>query len=189
MNKLFLFFFFLCGIYLIGALLITNFKSERNMQFFVNKQNKIKIKLESTRSNNELEKNWRSGYIKHTNHNRRRSNDPWWMHDDEKNNPRFLPPYSPWWSTNNTIVTNAWKINELRSETKTRGISSAGLKAELIHRLVESSKKYDLSDDNFTTPNYISAEAQQLHTCYPEVYEGGEENIQKFKLQIMEPLI
>ena len=51
---------------------------------------------------------WNSDYILSNRNNRRNSvgdrfaqvrrrNEPWWMRDEERNNPRILPPYEPWW--------------------------------------------------------------------------------------------
>ena len=50
---------------------------------------------------------WKSGYNlvndrgNGRSNNRRLRNDPWWMQEEEKNNPRMLPEYKPTWKTDN----------------------------------------------------------------------------------------
>ena len=44
---------------------------------------------------------WKSGYvIVNDRKNDRLRNDPWWMREEEKNNPRMLPEYMPFWRIN-----------------------------------------------------------------------------------------
>lgn len=44
---------------------------------------------------------WKSGYvIVNDRKNDRLRNDPWWMREEEKNNPRMLPEYKPFWRIN-----------------------------------------------------------------------------------------
>ena len=46
---------------------------------------------------------WKSGYVlvndRGNRGNRRLRNDPWWMQEEEKNNPRMLPEYNPVWKS------------------------------------------------------------------------------------------
>lgn len=48
-----------------------------------------------------MRKQWKSGYTlvndKDRSNSRRLRNDPWWMREEEKNNPRILPEYKPSW--------------------------------------------------------------------------------------------
>ena len=59
----------------------------------------------------------------------------------ERNNPRMLKPYNPWWmkgeddKTNDKKVTAAWKIADLQAEAERRGITG-----------IEGLKKADLFD-------------------------------------------
>ena len=44
---------------------------------------------------------WKSGYVLvNDRKNDRLRNDPWWMREEEKNNPRMLPEYKPFWRIN-----------------------------------------------------------------------------------------
>ena len=47
---------------------------------------------------------WNSGAAFSKSPQRKRRNDPWWMREEESNNPRILPPYSPWWLSRNQIT-------------------------------------------------------------------------------------
>jgi SAP domain len=117
------------------------------------------------------ERDWKSGRIfnKKPQSNGRRRNDPWWMREEEMNNPRVLPVYKPWW-VESVMVDDSWKVADLREEAIRRGLPSKGKKDELITILRESSELYDLSDSGFRAPNFIKLEGQRP-TCYPEVYE------------------
>lgn len=121
-------------------------------------------------------KEWKSGYIFNNNSKngppRRMRNDPWWMRDEEKNNPRMLPEYKPWWVDTNTIVNDTWKVADLRKEAERRGIDPLGKKNELIERLVESSKTYSLTDDNFFNPIFTESNNDKLisRNCFPQTY-------------------
>eukprot|EP00600_Ochromonadales_sp_CCMP1393_P002308 CAMPEP_0174981358 /NCGR_PEP_ID=MMETSP0004_2-20121128/15844_1 /TAXON_ID=420556 /ORGANISM="Ochromonas sp., Strain CCMP1393" /LENGTH=197 /DNA_ID=CAMNT_0016233091 /DNA_START=79 /DNA_END=672 /DNA_ORIENTATION=- len=122
---------------------------------------------------------WKSDYIvsnKRQNYTRRR-NDPWWMRDEEKNNPRIFPPYAPKWLEKGNIVDDKWKAADLRAEAEKKGLDSKGLKADLIDRINASANKYSLSDDNFTAPEFIPVPAAELCSCFPEVYEGGDQQM------------
>jgi hypothetical protein len=105
-----------------------------------------------------------------TKQNARRGRGPWWLAEEEKNNPRILPEYTPWWKVKNFPVDATWKLLELSTEAKRRGISIAGMKkAEAIERLNEEYRKFSLSDDNFTTPVFLTP-PELSHPCYPEIY-------------------
>lgn len=121
------------------------------------------------------DKKWRSGQIfnKVRDGNRERSGaEPWWMRDDEKNNPRVLPEYVPWWLESNPIVDTKWKLDDLKAEAVRRGLSSKGKKEQLLHILKESSVVHDLSDAGYVQPLYYSDEkSNHIPSCYPEVYE------------------
>jgi hypothetical protein len=54
----------------------------------------------------------------------------------------------------------------------TIGLDSKGKKDELIQILLESSKLHDLSDTGFRVPTYIECKIEDRPTCYPEIYEG-----------------
>jgi len=126
-----------------------------------------------------LVKDWKSGAALRQPRSRR--NDPWWMREEEKTNPRVLPIYKPWW-LDNCIVDESWKVPELRKEANRRGMSQASTmkKAELIEALQKSSMEYDLSDKNFRSPEFRQRNSSQLPACYPEVYEGSS-NIAKLR--------
>lgn len=138
---------------------------------------------------------WQSGYIladkrkENNNNSGRFRSDPWWMRDEEKNNPRIKPLYKPWWRTNiqqsNNNINNSWKVNDLRQEMLKRGFKADGLlKADLIQKLNESNKLYSLLDDNYTLPVFIPIPKHEINQCYPEVYEGSIENMEKLRLKI-----
>lgn len=136
---------------------------------------------------------WQSGYIlsdkRKENNGGRFRNDPWWMRDEEKNNPRIRARYSPWWiqssvdSTEVTTFSNSWKVADLRKEAKQRGMPTDESKAELIIRLNGSASKYRLTDDNFTAPTFTSVPTTEANTCYPEVYEGGLQQVEQLRVK------
>ena len=69
---------------------------------------------------------------------RNRNNDPWWMRDEESNNPRILPKYKPWWfDLNLQNVDDSWKVPDLKIEAERRCIEGykSMKKAELIAAL------------------------------------------------------
>ena len=53
----------------------------------------------------------------------RRRSDPWWMREEEGNNPRILEPYQPWWLRNGGIHIDqsSLKVADLREELLLRG--------------------------------------------------------------------
>lgn len=66
--------------------------------------------------------------------------------DEEKNNPRVLPRYLPWWLTNSGEVDETLKVVELRGLADQIGIDHNGLKkADLLNLLRESVKLYSLT--------------------------------------------
>lgn len=103
------------------------------------------------------------------------------MRDDEKDNPKMLPAYKPWWVESNVIVNDSWKVADLKKEAERRGLDTVGkLKADLVEALVLSSRRYDISESGYTAPVFTANEAKkELPPCYPEVYEGKDnyENI------------
>lgn len=136
---------------------------------------------------------WQSGYIlsdkRKENNGGRFRNDPWWMRDEEKNNPRIRARYSPWWLqppasiTEVTTFSNSWKVADLRKEAKQRGMPTDESKAELIIRLNGSASKYRLTDDNFTAPTFTSVPTTEANSCYPEVYEGGLQQVEQLRVK------
>lgn len=127
-----------------------------------------------------LNDQWQSGNNVFKNKNNKRGgrrNDPWWMRDEEKNNPRILPIYKPWWLVNNVMVDSSWKVADLREEAIRRGITKeeAGAlkKGELVETLQDISRKYTLSSDAFTEPLFSEIPATEARpSCYPTTYEG-----------------
>ena len=132
----------------------------------------------TTSNNPEDIKVWQTGKIFNNNLAPRRRNDPWWMRDEEKNNPKLLPEYKPWWLDSNQLVDESWKVNDLKAEANRRGIAEInGLKkAELIQLLLVSTQANSLTDDNFTNPSYYKSDKVKP-TCYPDVYESNYEQI------------
>lgn len=102
-------------------------------------------------SSRSVEHEWKSGEVFKNNNqqNRRRRNDPWWMRDEEKSNPRVLPPYKPWWTLPGSFVDETMKVAELKEECEKLGLSTKGKKDELIQLLRDTKALYDLSDANF----------------------------------------
>eukprot|EP01038_Epipyxis_sp_PR26KG_P005621 gene5621-7763_t len=151
----------------------------------INKVQTVKSQLENKGKDTEV---WKSGYLlKKNDDNRRRNNDPWWMREEEKTNPLFLPKYQPWWIKSNVMVNNSWKVLELRQEAKRRGLPTSGNKVELVEMLIESSKKYDLSDQNFHSSEFIPMSKLKTNSCYPDVYEGENIEILQQKARLVGP--
>ena len=124
------------------------------------------------------QRTWRSGDVLvpknlPDNPNGKRRNDPWWMRDDEKNNPRILPVHKPWWRESYEKVDSTWTIADLKAEAVRRGIAVRGLKNKILAQLVEQEHRYSLMDDNFTPPVFIPLSGTERNSCYPDVYESG----------------
>ena len=129
----------------------------------------------------KLTRDWKSGTALRQPRSRR--NDPWWMREEEKTNPRILPIYKPWW-LDNVLVDDTWKVADLKKEAARRGLEgeTSGLKKpELVAALRKSSMDFDLSDKGFRDPVFRKAEPSALPTCYPEIYEGGPAQIEKLR--------
>lgn len=128
---------------------------------------------------------WKSGQVFKGQQPRSRRNDPWWMREEEKTNPRVLPIYKPWW-LDNIFVDDSWKVADLRKEAARRSMTgtSAMKKDELVQALRESSEAYDLSNKAFKPPVFIKAKVEELPSCYPEVYEGGAGNIESLRKNV-----
>lgn len=149
------------------------------------------------------EREWRSGEAFVAQRSRQRKNDPWWMHEDEMNNPRVLPALQTWWfaehgtpssdsDTNadggnvkgNVWVDNDWKLVDLKAEAKRRGLVPAAKKELLISQLQESSRLYDLSNAGFVEAQIVPRSAfDKSLSCFPEVYETPE-NYAALKLKV-----
>ena len=164
---------------------------------------------------NALTDQWQSGKIfKKRNGQRgggRRRNDPWWMSDEERNNPRILPTYIPWWLESNVLVDSSWKVADLKIEALRRadengrvgavagrdgGYTSAEIdklsKTELVELLVSLTRKYDLSNEGYTTIQYFASVRQdglEKPPCYPQVYEGGHEQMMDVVLSAYEQIL
>lgn len=97
---------------------------------------------------------------------------PWWMKDSERNHPRMLPQYKPWWlNPQNPIVNPSWTVPELRAEATRRGAHcSHWNKQQLLDWLTESSADYNLSEMNFKGPTFTNDDVTVTDKCYPEVY-------------------
>lgn len=98
-------------------------------------------------------------------------NEPWWMREEENRNPRLLPIYKPWWSKKHVRVTGALTLAELKAHAEERGLAKSGKKSEVLAALQQQEAMYDLSDDNFIPPVFVSSSEQHLGACYPVVYE------------------
>ena len=99
------------------------------------------------------------------------------MRDEEKNNPRVLPIYKPWWVEENYLVDESWTVTNLRTEATKRGLHSKGTKEQLLNMLRESYSTYDLNNNGFRAPIYIMPEdGHTLPSCYPEMYEIGDDS-------------
>lgn len=73
--------------------------------------------------------------------------------DEERNNPRILKPYRPWWRADPTVlqVSSAMKIAQLREEATRRGIHSEHMKkGEILMALKDLVEKYSLSGETTT---------------------------------------
>jgi hypothetical protein len=146
------------------------------------------------RDDKKLVKDWRSGNDvfkggekqQQQQPGRSRRNDPWWMREDEKTNPRVLPVYKPWW-LEKVPVDDSWKVADLRKEAERRGMeSAAGMKkAEILSALQSSTAAYDLSDSGFRAPTFRAHTPGELPSCWPDVYEGGKAEIEKLQASIM----
>lgn len=142
------------------------------------------------RSGRRDDKQKSQDWANRSNMSRNRRNDPWWMRDEEKNNPRVLPEYIPWWAQDIPAVSDSWTVAQLTKEASRRGlaVSKSAKKREIIDLLAESTSSTSLSDDNFLYPSYIEAGKQQ-EPCYPEVYEGIEriKALEKIAFQVRAP--
>lgn len=136
----------------------------------------------------------------------RRRNDPWWMRDEERNNPRILPQYKPWW-LENIMVDSSWKISDLRKEAMRRAdvngnvASAAGAgghneeeinamkKAELVDLLVGLTEQYSLANDGFTSIEFIDSTGGKKPPCYPQVYEGGQDKMESIVLEAYDQIL
>ena len=152
---------------------------ERKKKSWETKNNNNNNNNNSNNSNNPEDiKAWQTGRIFNNNPAPRRRNDPWWMREEEKNNPKLLAEYRPWWLDSNPIVDDSWKVNDLKAEANRRGIGGInGLKkAELIQLLLVSSQASSLTDDNFTNPSYYKSDKPKP-SCYPDIYEPNYDQI------------
>ena len=103
-----------------------------------------------------------------------RRNDPWWMRDEEKNNPRMLPIYRPWWDLGKLASDQRKTIKELQTIAKALGLGISGSKKELTDRIKNLENLYSMDDSNFRSPTYIPWSASNELTqesCYPDAYE------------------
>jgi hypothetical protein len=168
----------------------------------VNKNDDSNIK---SNLNRPLEKAWSTGKI-FTKVQKRRRNDPWWMREEESNNPRILPIYQPWWfnvsyvgshnflgdeNFGNILVNETWKVADLKAEALRRGLNPASKKDLLIRQLQESSRLKDLSDEGFTSGKLVSSNSvtsdELFNKCYPNYYETKDQlNIFREKLSNLE---
>jgi|EP01040_Poterioochromonas_malhamensis_P006181 hypothetical protein len=126
-----------------------------------------------------MERNWKSGnlFLQSSGQGRRRAHEPWWMREDEANNPDMLPQYRPWWLINNCRVDDSWSLSELVEEAGRRSLDTTGSKAALLSRINESHFKFALLDENFTEPIIVDSAVEgdrALAPCYPEVYESNQ---------------
>lgn len=66
--------------------------------------------------------------------------------DEEKNNPRIRPPYTPWWALGPPADMSGWKVAELRVEAEKRGLPHDGLKkGDLVEQLAKLNALYSLT--------------------------------------------
>jgi len=116
----------------------------------------------------------------------RRSQDPWWMREEEKNNPRVLPVYKPWWAEDPVEVTDKWSVVDLKSECKRRSLlfPRSVKKGDLLEMLKDSNKKTTLTDEGFLIPIYKVSLPESEISCYPNCYEG-EAGIEELKTKVM----
>ena len=124
---------------------------------------------------------------------RARRNDPWWMREEEKNNPRVLPEYTPWWADGRSCAVDIScfsTVAQLKAEATRRELvfPTASKKAELQDLLRQSNEQYGLSDANFLYPEY-TPRPKTTPPCYPESYEGveGIESLRKKSFMTMPP--
>mmetsp|Transcript_27468 Transcript_27468/g.27693 ORF Transcript_27468/g.27693 Transcript_27468/m.27693 type:complete len:197 (+) Transcript_27468:108-698(+) len=122
-------------------------------------------------------KKWKSGAVFNKDRKRSRNNGPWWMRDEEKNHPRVLPSYRPWWSDGYVNVDSTWKVDELKKEAKRRGLKTTGLKKSDLTKILQGlSSMYDISDKGFVSPTYTYDTMNNSHPlCYPESYEDPDD--------------
>lgn len=128
-----------------------------------------------------LRRTWKSGdtLVKTQPDARRRNNirrnDPWWMRDEEKNNPRILPAYRPWWTNEHREVDSNWQLPELKEVARARGIKVDGSKDDLVRSLKDLENRFDLHDRNFRAPVFVpfADEGATAALCYPAAYENS----------------
>ena len=134
------------------------------------------------------------------------------MSDEERNNPRILPVYKPWWLSSNVLVDSSWKVDDLRKEAirrmnengKVGAVAGRGGynkkdikemgKAELIDFLVSLTRAHELSSNGYTT--IVFDESQETNwserpqpPCYPQVYEGGSDRMMNLVTEAYEQFL
>lgn len=132
----FAYLFCICAVYfdITFSFVITNFKLKINFKY------KHNI-LEVSRDNSD------NGILK-----RKIIEDPWWLSPKERNNPRILAPYNPWWRTSS--IRKYTTSNQARNECIRRGINiSQTQNLTGILKLLDA--QYDMSDKGYSEAVWI----------------------------------
>jgi hypothetical protein len=155
------------------------FQTERGSFSTSNPKYTPKQRESSNRPEDSLRQSWKTGEtLVRTQPNKARNsrrNDPWWMRDDESNNPAILPSYRPWWAIKYQPVEIGMKLNELRDIARGRGFSTEGSKNDLLQGLQQQEHLYSLLDSNFRAPEFSDTILSVSESCYPESYETAVE--------------
>lgn len=127
--------------------------------------------------NNRNDRNDRYDKNNQRNHNNQRRQQfsfliPWWMEDHALENPRALPPYEPWWLTDNFLVDESWTVEALRTEALRRNLSKTGNKHELIEKINRESQRYFLGNENYFLATFHPISSNN-ETLTNENYQPG----------------
>lgn len=85
------------------------------------------------------------------------TDNPWWMHANEKNNPKNLNHYSPWWRNAKRAKYNLLSYDDLQVECRKRGSKINGSRKSLIAHLRLLDSTYDMTDNGYSEAYWIEA--------------------------------
>ncbi len=96
---------------------------------------------------------------------------PWWMAEKEKNNPKILPLYRPWWLKKSVFLSDNVSDAQLMTECSRRGIANR-TREDMLCSVAAWNKRCTLSDKGYVTPTFEKENISAIPTCYPEAYES-----------------